>query len=77
LFVHPDFESKGIGRLLHDTMLKWYFKNSIDTIWLGTEPDTRAANFYTKAGWKEVGANGNNEIKFEMTSAEWLNLQVN
>ena len=25
LFVHPDHEKKGIGKKLHDTMLKWYF----------------------------------------------------
>jgi GNAT superfamily N-acetyltransferase len=25
LFVHPDFEGKGIGKTLHDMMLDWYF----------------------------------------------------
>jgi len=25
LFVHPDFDKRGIGRKLHDIMLNWYF----------------------------------------------------
>ncbi len=36
LFVHPEFEKKGIGGKLHDAMLNWYFNKTNDTIWLGT-----------------------------------------
>ena len=25
LFVHPDHEHKGFGRMLHDNMVNWYF----------------------------------------------------
>lgn len=73
LFVHPDFEKTGIGRKLHDTMLNWYFKQTKDTVWLGTAFNTRAEQFYRKAGWMEVGMHGTKEIKFEMTFEKWSN----
>jgi GNAT superfamily N-acetyltransferase len=25
LFIHPDFEGRGIGKRLHDEMMNWYF----------------------------------------------------
>ena len=71
LFIDPNFEKKGIGQLLHNTMLDWYFKQTKNTVWLGTAFDTRAEKFYRKAGWIEVGTNGAEEIKFEMTHNNW------
>ena len=64
LFLNPKFEKKGIGQLLHKTMLDWYFTQTRDTVWLGTAFNTRAEKFYRKAGWTEVGKNGTKEIKF-------------
>ncbi len=72
LFLHPNFEKQGIGKKLHDIMLNWYFTNTKTTVWLGTAPFKRAADFYRKAGWKEVGINGEKEIKFEMSYKDWL-----
>ena len=71
LFLDPRFEKKGIGRELHRTMLDWYFEQKKEKVWLGTEFKTRAEYFYRKAGWTEVGTNGTNEIKFEMTFENW------
>ena len=71
LFIDPAFEKRGIGRILHKTMLDWYFAQTKDTVWLGTECNTRAEKFYRKAGWTEVGTHGKNEIKFEMTYENW------
>lgn len=71
LFIDPDFEKKGIGRKLHDVMLDWYFKQTKTTVWLGTEPKSRAEGFYRKAGWIETGTHGKGEIKFEMTFDQW------
>ena len=65
LFIQPAFEGKGIGRRLHDDMLIWYFNQTNSTIWLGTAPNTRAERFYRRAGWKEIGIHGKEEIKFE------------
>lgn len=74
LFLLPGVEGKGIGRKLQDLMLNWYFSNDKDRVWLGTSPDTRAARFYRESGWKEIGMNGEKEIKFEMTRAAWLKI---
>ncbi len=71
LFLNPEFEKRGIGQLLHNTMPNWYFEQTRETVWLGTEFNTRAEQFYRKAGWKPVGTHGKNEIKFEMTYSDW------
>ncbi len=71
LFLNPEFEGKGIGQLLHKTMLDWYFAQTKDKIWLGTAFNTRAEKFYRKAGWTEAGTHGDKEIKFEMTYENW------
>lgn len=73
LFLHPDFEKKGIGRQLHDSMLEWYFTQTSTTVWLSTSPGTRAEQFYRKAGWTETGLYGKGELKFEMTFDIWNN----
>jgi GNAT superfamily N-acetyltransferase len=72
LFMHPDFEKKGIGRKLHDMMLDWYFSKTKIKVWLGTSPKTRAETFYRKSGWKEAGKHREKEIKFEMTFEDWM-----
>lgn len=72
LFIDPGFEGKGIGQLLHNTMLDWYFKQTQEKVWLGTAFHTRAERFYRKAGWTEVGTHGSKEIKFEMTYEDWM-----
>lgn len=52
LFVDPAHEGKGHGRQLHTAMTDWLFAQGIATIWLSTEPGTRAQRFYESAGWK-------------------------
>ncbi|SIP87346.1 N-acetylglutamate synthase, GNAT family [Chryseobacterium sp. RU37D] len=71
LFLHPNFEKQGIGGLLHNVMLNWYFNQTKENLWLGTSPDTRAEDFYRRAGWKEIGRHGKGEIKFEMSFSDW------
>lgn len=71
LFVHPNYDKRGIGRQLHRLMLDWYFEQTRVTVCLGTAPNTRAENFYRKAGWQEIGTHGKDEIKFEMTYKQW------
>lgn len=70
LFVHPDFEGRGIGRQLHDLMIDWYFSQTDRDIWLGTAPGTRAEKFYRKAGWIKNGMHGT-ETKFGMSREKW------
>jgi len=71
LFVHPDFEGKGIGKKLHKLMLDWYFEQTKEKVWLGTSPNTRAELFYEKQGWTAVGKKSNGEMGFEMTWEDW------
>ena len=73
LFMHPDYEGKGLGKLLHEEMMNWYFSQAENDIWLSTSPGTRAASFYIKAGWEEKGITKNGEIRFEMKKQKWLN----
>lgn len=72
LFLRPEFEGKGIGKILHTLMLDWYFSQTKETVWLSTEPRSRAEGFYRKMGWKEVGIHGKGEIKFEMSYDKWI-----
>ena len=71
LFIHPDFEAKGIGKKLHQMMMDWYFLQTREKVWLGTAPNSRAEKFYRMQGWKEAGTHGKGEIKFEMDHKTW------
>jgi GNAT superfamily N-acetyltransferase len=74
LFIQPGYERMGIGRLLHDEMMNWYFSQTSETIWLSTAPGTRAESFYRRAGWLETGIYGKGEVKFEMNAELWKQL---
>jgi GNAT superfamily N-acetyltransferase len=75
LFVHPDHEGLGIGNELHRLMLDWYFSQTAKTLGLGTGIGTRAADFYRRRGWREIGFKSD-EILFEMTSDDWKRTQT-
>ena len=77
LFVQPGFEKKGLGKELHKIMLDWYFSKTGNSIWLSTSVDTRAENFYRKAGWKQNGLQPNGEIRFEMSLQDWKKAESN
>jgi len=74
LFIDPDFEGLGIGRQLQILMLDWYFAQTVETVWLGTAPGTRAEKFYRGTGWTDKGLRANGEIRFEMTEKEYKSL---
>lgn len=73
LFVHPEYEGKGIGTRLHNIMLEWYFNQTKETVWLSTSPNTKAEKFYRKNQWQEKGIYGKGEIKFELSFDSWEN----
>ena len=71
LFIHPEYEGKGIGTKLHDMMMNWYFMQGPELVWLSTGPGTKAEKFYKNNGWKYVGEYGLCEIRLELTSPDW------
>jgi GNAT superfamily N-acetyltransferase len=68
LFVHPDHERRGYGRLLHDTMVEWLWSRGLARLWLTTEPNTRAQGFYEAAGWRRMGLTPRGELSYERTT---------
>jgi len=52
-------------------MLEWYFNQTLESVWLETDPGTRAERFYRKSGWTEVSVHEKRGIKFEMTFNNW------
>jgi GNAT superfamily N-acetyltransferase len=66
LFIDPGYESRGHGRRLHDTMVTWLWSCGLRTLWLSTEPGTRAQRFYSRAGWTNCGLLPSGELRFEL-----------
>jgi ribosomal protein S18 acetylase RimI-like enzyme len=66
LSVRPGLEDHFIRRMLHDMMTSWCFARGLPKLTLSTAPNTRAEQFYRKAGWLDVGAAPNGEISFEL-----------
>ena len=66
LFVHPQHEGQGHGRVLHDAMMAWLFAQGVACARLSTEPGTRAQRFYESAGWCFKGLLDSGEAGYEM-----------
>lgn len=66
LFVHPDFERRGLGRRLLETAVAWLWSQGLTQLWLTTAPGTRAQGFYESAGWTHAGNTEHGEIRFEL-----------
>jgi GNAT superfamily N-acetyltransferase len=69
LFVDPAYEGRGLGRRLNDTMVEWLKDQGLKKLWLSTDPDSRAAGFYTAVGWRHAGMTGHGEARFELDIA--------
>jgi|SRR5688500_3652945 len=67
LFVDPAHEGKGIGRRLLAIMVDWLFEAGHRSLWLTTDPNTRAAGFYEAAGWHRAGVTADGEVRYELT----------
>lgn len=66
LFVHPKSEGQGHGRRLLTAVSEWLWAQGRETLWLATRPNTRAAEFYTRAGWSQRGRLASGELRFEL-----------
>ncbi len=65
LFLLPEWEGKGLGRALLAEAVEWLCSRGHRTIWLSTEPRTRAEGFYARMGWQRTGVTASGEIRFE------------
>ncbi len=65
LFVHPDAEGLGLGRALHEHMLRWSSDQGMRQLWLTTSPGTRAEIFYRRLGWFEAPSADSGDVRFE------------
>ena len=66
LFVLPEFEGRGFGTMLLGRAVDRLWERGAARIWLKTAPETRAAGFYRRSGWRESGTIENGEITFEV-----------
>jgi GNAT superfamily N-acetyltransferase len=65
LFVDPSHEGRGIGTALLTRACHSVARAGFAHATLTTDPGTRAARFYRKAGWTDTGRTEDNEIIFE------------
>ncbi len=65
LFVHPHAQGAGVGQALHVRMLDWARGEGIRRLFLSTEEGSRAAMFYRRAGWTQIGITAEAELRFE------------
>ena len=66
LFVDPMATGQGIGLALQHHMIAWSRTEGLSRLSLSTEKRTRAATFYARAGWTDVGTTSHGEVLFEM-----------
>lgn len=62
--VLPEYEGRGIGRLLAESAQNWLYASGWQEIWLWTSPSTatRAYGFYLRLGWHDCGVKDSQRI---------------
>lgn len=71
LFIEPGYDHRGMGRMLHDLAVAWLFDGGAQTIWLSTEPRSRAEAFYYAAGWTKTAIEPNGDYRLEIDRERW------
>ena len=64
LFVHPDYEGRGIGRKLIPLACETLKDTDHHSAELTTDAGTRAEMFYRRDGWVEIGRQDDGQIIF-------------
>lgn len=66
MFVRPEFEGRGIGRMLMSEAERWLFNHGFAEIWLTTGGDTalRANGFYRHLGWTAAETLADGQIRY-------------
>lgn len=66
LFVDPEHEGRGLGRLLLAPALAWLWARGAAEVGLDTAPGTRAERFYRAGGWTCTGTTRHGELTFSL-----------
>jgi len=66
LFLLPEWEGQGLGRVLLGRAVEWLWGEGCERIWLTTEPGSRAEGFYAHLGWAQMGVTEKGEVRFEL-----------
>ena len=64
VFVLPEYEGRGGGRLLLNAATEWLLGSGSGPISLATAPGTRAETFYLRAGWMPGAVNEEGDVEF-------------
>jgi GNAT superfamily N-acetyltransferase len=66
LFLLPEWERRGLGKLLLERAVDWLCLEGCASISLTTEPGSRAEGFYSHLGWTRSGITDKGEVRFEL-----------
>jgi ribosomal protein S18 acetylase RimI-like enzyme len=67
LFVDPEAEGRGAGRLLLDTLVADARRRALPELHLTTAPATRAERLYRTAGWRVAGRQEDGTLLLRLT----------
>jgi len=62
LFVEPRFEGQGLGKQLLSLAMDWLFALGFRQVTLSTGTHTRAAQFYTRLGWRLASSSAGDSV---------------
>ncbi|MBD8562852.1 GNAT family N-acetyltransferase [Oxalobacteraceae sp. CFBP 8763] len=62
LFVDPRFEGQGLGKQLLSLAADWLFSLGFRRVTLSTGAGTRAAQFYTRLGWRLASSSADDSV---------------
>lgn len=66
LFVHPEYEGRGVGTRLLQEAVDWLFDQGADMISLTTDQNTRAERLYESKGWERGEYIANGEVRYRL-----------
>ncbi len=71
--VHPDYEGRGIGKMVLDRVCAWLFAARHTRVWLYSNPDPslRAHGFYRHLGWRATGERRGDDELLDLARADF------